>query len=78
MTLKRGSDNFLHPTRPASAVAYSGGVDKANGALDAEKGKKGWRWTFTSANGAFFLGPSRHKTKAMALEAGQDWLASRA
>jgi hypothetical protein len=39
--------------------------------------EKQWRWVYTSPRGSEFLGPGWHKTKKLALAAGQSWLEAR-
>jgi hypothetical protein len=75
-------ENYSTPL--ASRVAYNGrgspttdkGV-KMNGTLDVEKSSAGYRWVYTSANGAMHLSGGIFRTKKAALTAGEHWMKER-
>jgi len=45
--------------------------------LEVEESGDGFRWTYQSGGGAFFVAPKIYKTKATARKAGRAWLAER-
>jgi hypothetical protein len=47
----------------------------ANGTLDTEESDTGFKWTYQSSGGAFFVAPKTYKTKAAARKAGRAWVA---
>lgn len=45
-----------------------------DGVMDVVKTGDGlYRWAYTAANGAMYLGRDFHRTKKAAMEAGQAW-----
>lgn len=45
-----------------------------DGTLDIEESDAGFRWTYQSAGGAFFVAPKPYKSKAAARRAGRAWI----
>jgi hypothetical protein len=43
--------------------------------LEIEESDHGFKWTYQSGGGAFFVGPKTYKTKAAARKAGRAWIA---
>lgn len=70
--------------RTTTLLAYNFGVqsptgatdrkERMDGVFDVQDSPDGFYWTYTTPNGGMFLGPDRHRTKAAAKKAGQQWL----
>lgn len=43
--------------------------------VEIEDSDAGFKWTYQTAGGAFFVGPKTYKTKAAARKAGRAWIA---
>jgi hypothetical protein len=42
--------------------------------LDIEQSDDGFKWTYQSQGGAFFVAPKTYKTRAAARKAGRAWV----